>query len=870
MKSFEVSFLIGAVLGSSFASTISTVEEKVKAVDTEVGSLGRSLKQMNQLSSLDESLVKNKAGLIDAEKSLAGISKELDVAKSRYSSLQLAVSTANDEVIESKNNYDQLRNRLSLMRAELQATEKPTQEMRQAISAKNLELVQSKQRFSESKDNLARLKTELQAATPAVKELEAAHKKATADVEMFEHTIRKETASIGSLGEELKKTRIDTDDLATAQKKLSDEYEKAAAKKARIGSLLEERDSLSAQRGRLNSLAIGAIGAGASLTIPVKLAMDKENYMVDVAKNVKGLDTAEDIQEMEMAIRSLGSSSLLGSDGIAKLVASAGAIGMGKDDALEFALSAEKIGVAFGLSADESGDLMTSIMASSGLSLSGINELSDAINFIGDSATAKAPEITKILQRNIGMLSGMTKLTKNEMVGLSSVFRGAAPSTEVAATAQKGFIEALTRGAAATKAQEDGFGKLGMSATELAERMQTDAEGAITDVITALSELDDAERGSVMTSVFGSSVTPVLAGLVSNIDEYRRVMSLAADDTKFAGSVQEEYERQMNTTSAALTTARGAIKEIGVTIGSALLPHVTMAAKVIGVLARGFSSFANANPFITKTIVGVGLAVTAFGTAAIAVGYGLNILRTGLVYTKLAFIGTSTHASWARVAIGRLGTVFSLTNIRMRAAAIGTRIWAGAQWLLNTAMSANPIGAIITGAVALASLGTFLYKKWEPFRNLINGIGEMIKSYWGFIGKLVGFEIGNKELAGEGEETKALAGKREETKALEGAGLGFYSTADFAPEAGMSSMGALSLGDFDPEMPKSSRGSLPLDVLPASGGRQNITLHITSSPTIVLQNGTAETAERALSNHEDNLATKIQEIFEKKQRLAYG
>jgi len=58
---------------------------------------------------------------------------------------------------------------------------------------------------------------------------------------------------------------------------------------------------------------------------------------------------------------------------------------------------------------------------------------------------------------------------------------------------------------------------------------------------------------------------------------------------------------------------------------------------------------------------------------------------------------------------------------------------------LGTIIAANPIGAIVVGVVALISLGVLLYKKWEPFRDLIDGIWSKIKDVGSVIGSFLGF-----------------------------------------------------------------------------------------------------------------------------------
>lgn len=50
-----------------------------------------------------------------------------------------------------------------------------------------------------------------------------------------------------------------------------------------------------------------------------------------------------------------------------------------------------------------------------------------------------------------------------------------------------------------------------------------------------------------------------------------------------------------------------------------------------------------------------------------------------------------------------------------------------AQWALNAAMSANPIGLIIAAIAGLVAIFVILFKKNEGFRNFVLGAWEKIK-----------------------------------------------------------------------------------------------------------------------------------------------
>jgi TP901 family phage tail tape measure protein len=76
------------------------------------------------------------------------------------------------------------------------------------------------------------------------------------------------------------------------------------------------------------------------------------------------------------------------------------------------------------------------------------------------------------------------------------------------------------------------------------------------------------------------------------------------------------------------------------------------------------------------------------------------------------------------------------------ALAAAQKAQAAVQWALNIAMNANPIGIIIIAITVLIGLFVLLYNKCEPFRNLVNSLGEAIKNLALAIGEKLckGFE----------------------------------------------------------------------------------------------------------------------------------
>ena len=81
--------------------------------------------------------------------------------------------------------------------------------------------------------------------------------------------------------------------------------------------------------------------------------------------------------------------------------------------------------------------------------------------------------------------------------------------------------------------------------------------------------------------------------------------------------------------------------------------------------------------------------------------------------------------------------VIALT-VQEKAAAVASKVMAGAQWLLNAALSANPFGLIIVATAALIAGFVLAYKRIKPFRDAMNELGTMIASVFKGIASYIG------------------------------------------------------------------------------------------------------------------------------------
>ena len=178
------------------------------------------------------------------------------------------------------------------------------------------------------------------------------------------------------------------------------------------------------------------------------------------------------------------------------------------------------------------------------------------------------------------------------------------------------------------------------------------------------------------------------------------------------GAFYQMSEKQSQTFSGKLSTLVGNIQmkaaELFQYIEPLLLDLVdlfdAMVPPIAVALGAIFSAIASVIRFIVdwKTELGLLAAVVAVGTIAF-----------------------NAHA----IAIGAVAAIQGVVTI-------ATNAWTAAQWLLNAALNANPIGIVITVIAALVAAVVYCWNKFAGFRafiltmwDTIKGFGNIIKEY---------------------------------------------------------------------------------------------------------------------------------------------
>lgn len=147
------------------------------------------------------------------------------------------------------------------------------------------------------------------------------------------------------------------------------------------------------------------------------------------------------------------------------------------------------------------------------------------------------------------------------------------------------------------------------------------------------------------------------------------------------------------------------MRVVGEAVLPVLIPAMEMATSVLKGLGDWFSKLDDPTKIFIGTLIVVGGAVGILVTGILSLVAMMKLLG---IYSTVVAIAKGT---WA----------------------FATYVVAGAQWALNVAMSANPIGIIIIAIIALIAVLGYLYYNNETVRNGINWLWDSLKGLGDYI-----------------------------------------------------------------------------------------------------------------------------------------
>jgi TP901 family phage tail tape measure protein len=417
----------------------------------------------------------------------------------------------------------------------------------------------------------------------------------------------------------------------------------------------------------------------------VKAAMDFESAFANVGKTVEGVsDKFGKLTPRGLALagsmRAMAKEMPQTVEQLSEIAAMGGQMGVPIDNLAHFTKNVAALGVAVdGIGAEEAAMGLAQIANVFGdKEVKNIAGMSSALVHLGNSSNATEADILEFTKRlaGAGKSAGMSI---PEIMGIGTAMANVGINAEAGGTAMSTMIQkmsmAVSEGGAKLKAFDAVVAHTGRSFTEM---WKDSPAAAVNAVVVGLGKAQAAGQDlNLVVKEIGATgirTADTMKRLAGAGDGISTSITIANEGMAAQNKHLEEAEKKYATTANQLKILWNQVKDVGITLGEALLPTIRSTIKfmetLIPVIEKVAGIFAKLPDPVQALIFAFGLAVAAVGpllwvfgslvraAADITAAFGKKGIATRLLATEFTTLtGASTKAT---AALGLLGKAAGL------------------------------------------------------------------------------------------------------------------------------------------------------------------------------------------------------------------
>lgn len=421
-----------------------------------------------------------------------------------------------------------------------------------------------------------------------------------------------------------------------------------------IEYVIKVRDQATVALGGLKKAAIGATAALAGIALVTKQAIEFESSFAGVRKTVDASEA--EFQQLSKNFRQLATQVPVNVNQLNKIAEMAGQLGVsGVENLTKFTDTVAKIAVTTNLSEEQAATSFARIANVMQAPINDIDRMASSVVALGNNFATTESEIVDFATRIAGS-ANLIGLTSDQVFGIAAAFSSVGIQAEAGGTAvQKIFIDLNKQGKKGIGAFQD-----------FVKNLQDAGDGAV-QVLEDLG-FSDARLQRAFLSLAGAG------GLLE--ESIRKSTEAFAENV----ALTDEANKRFETTESQMILLKNQMNELGIVLGSTILPAINDFIKALTPAIIKISQWAEAHPKLTKFIIGSIAAISALiivattltavvaGVAA-AVASGAAALAGGIVFATgvaIAAIGLviATFDQWvvvAKFALEQIKNAFILT-----------------------------------------------------------------------------------------------------------------------------------------------------------------------------------------------------------------
>ncbi|WP_174515780.1 phage tail tape measure protein [Wolbachia endosymbiont of Cardiocondyla obscurior] len=582
--------------------------------------------------------------------------------------------------------------------------------------------------------------------------------------------------TLHALSEEFKKSGKNIQSLIRDQDKLGASVGRLRSQYSKLNSAIKKRDMFLERKAYFKSQMVETATLALGLAAPVKAAIDYESVMANiraVMKFSKDKDKeANDrgFMELGQGIKELSRKIPLSAAELAQITTSGARLDIQeKEKLLEFTEIVSKMAVNFGMSVEEIGSAASNLYSIYKMDLGKLKDLGNLVNHLASNTSVEA----KDLMAAINIASGAARqfgLEIEQIAGLVNAFIMLGKQPKKAAEMINGVLVKLQTAGEQGDEFIETLEEIGIDIEELEENIKKNPQKALLDFFEILKKIDKHDRAGILLKLFQQGAEDDIALLLENSKVYEKVLDLLADEGERANSLQEEFNDRVSTTANQLRLLKNSVAEVGMNLGSVMLPILKPITERLKWVSEHIASFAEKYPTVTTAIMGTIAALISLKVLAVAGGYAFYLARSSISTFSIILHGVLRPALISLSSYAIPAVITGLSVLKATTLSLATKAFPLLSSVLpavvtglraiTLAVISNPIGLLIAGLVTGAALVITNWQKVKNFfssiwKSIIKPIGEMFSWMGNTVGGIFGKVAKNSPLK-EFEKRKSI------------------------------------------------------------------------------------------------------------------
>nr|DAP03474.1 MAG TPA: minor tail protein [Caudoviricetes sp.] len=535
-----------------------------------------------------------------------------------------------------------------------------------------------------------------------------------------------------ALDSALKQGVISMDSYRNATEKVGKALDQTAAKDAKLRKAMQNKIAADANAKSARSDLGSTMATTAVMAAPLVGMLSKAADFEAVMSKVKAITVSDDkaMQQLTATARELGEKTMFSATQAGEAMTYLGMAGWNSQQIMAGMPGLLNLAAASNTDLARTADIVSDDLTAFGLSAEHAGHMADVFAKTTTS-TNTTVEMLGETMKYAAPVAHAFGASLEETAALTGLMANSGIKASAAGTAlRSGFLRLAGTSSKSTKAIEE----MGLSLSE-ATAQQEEAKAAldslgiaindtngprkmsaiVRDLADKTKDMSKEQKLATLATIFGTNAA---SAWVAVIDQGPDALdNLTKELENSDGAAATMAETMQNNARGAMTRLQSATESVAISIGSTMLPTLAELGDSLANEAAYVSKVASEHPELTEAIIKTSVAVAGMVIAYKAV-------------KAVYFSVTAAHAAYKlmmeseRIATMRNVIASGIHRAGMIAGTVATYAAASAQWLLNAAMSANPIGLVILAIAALIGVLAWLVTHFQTVSDFCTSMWE--------------------------------------------------------------------------------------------------------------------------------------------------